>query len=180
MMLPSIFFQLFLVAVFSDALSQQAKGFGQREGQTVTIQERARDKLAGYLTRLHDGRAAMIKAGLPVPSLRAHNPSLRVSMFTLYATSSYPTYLTLTLESMRWNRDVTFNIINIVDSLDDAKELIATASAVPNVKVLVLTLQDFIERVKERLKINPDIPTTKHLILKVLKLRLILVPRQPA
>jgi hypothetical protein len=155
-----------LASPFGDAPPAATGGFGQKEGQEIRLQERPKDKLKGYLTRLRNSRAAMAKVGLPVPPVAVNAARMPISMFTLYATGHYPKYLNLTLESMRWNPSVTFNIVNIIDSPSEANELLAAGAVVPNVKVLVLTLRQFIKRVKERLKIHPDIPDTKHLILK--------------
>lgn len=73
---------------------------------------------------------------------------------------TYP-HMPLLLESMRWNSMVHFKIINIIrkgsnDSYDIVK--LANEMNISNVQVVVISIDDWIIRVKDRL--NIDIPFT--------------------
>jgi hypothetical protein len=103
--------------------------------------------------------------GLPV--IADAEPLPQISMFTVFATTHYPLYLNVTLESMRLNAPVQFNIVNIVDDESDLGTLQRQLlSPISNVHIHALTLKQFIARVTDKLGIEPDIPSARHLVLK--------------
>ena len=69
-------------------------------------------------------------------------------------------YFSLTLESMRWNPMVDFVVINIIeDNSDEAVHLLEVSKHIPNFQVVVISMSQWRNRVKERLSL--DVPFDK-------------------
>ena len=84
-------------------------------------------------------------------------------LFSVYMGKLKYPHLPLLLESMRWNPQVTFQLINIIeDGSNQADDIVALGQkkmAVDNFKVKVVTISELRERVRDRLKI--DVPFDK-------------------
>lgn len=67
-------------------------------------------------------------------------------------------YLELTIESMRWNPQIDFILLNIVDNEQDSKQLLEIKNKlnVRNFFLKLITTEEFKDRVK--LKLNIDVP----------------------
>ena len=64
-------------------------------------------------------------------------------------------YFALTLESMKWNPMVDFIVINIIeDNSDEAVHILEMSKHVPNFQVVVLSMTQWRNRVKDRLSLE--------------------------
>jgi hypothetical protein len=83
----------------------------------------------------------------------------RIALFSVYMGELKYAHMPLLLESMRWNPQVDFKVINIIEKdsgqADRFLHLVKKMS-VPNLAAVVLTMEEWSHRVEKRLNISVD------------------------